>query len=149
MKTKKTMPPTWLLIAISAMLILHNLVPGGWIVPRIWNLSGLVLLLAGVMVNLIADRAFQKAHTTVRPFEESTELVTTSVFQLSRNPMYLGFVLILAGIAILLRTVSPFVVILAFVILIDTAYVRVEERMLAEKFGPAWETYKSTTRRWL
>jgi protein-S-isoprenylcysteine O-methyltransferase Ste14 len=149
MKTKKIMPPTWLLIAISTMLILHFLVPFCSLVPKIWNLSGLVLLAAGVMVNLIADSAFQKAHTTVRPFEESTELVATGVFQFSRNPMYLGFVLILAGIAILLRTVSPFVVILAFVILIDTAYIRVEERMLAEKFGAAWETYKSKTRRWL
>jgi protein-S-isoprenylcysteine O-methyltransferase Ste14 len=149
MKTNKIMPPTWLLIAISVMIILHFLLPGGWVVPKVWNLTGLVFLTAGVMANLMADSAFHKAHTTVKPFEESTVLVTDGVFQLSRNPMYLGFVLILAGIAMLLRTISPYVVILAFVILIDTTYVRVEERILAEKFGAAWEAYKSSTRRWL
>jgi protein-S-isoprenylcysteine O-methyltransferase Ste14 len=149
MKTNKIMPPTWLLIAISVMIILHFLLPGGWVVPKVWNLTGLVFLTAGVMANLMADSAFHKAHTTVKPFEESTVLVTDGVFQLSRNPMYLGFVLILAGIAMLLRTISPYVVILAFVILIDTTYVRVEERILAEKFGTAWEAYQSRTRRWL
>jgi protein-S-isoprenylcysteine O-methyltransferase Ste14 len=149
MKTNKIMPTTWLLIAISVMVILHFLMPGGWIVPKVWNLTGLVFLTAGVITNLMADSAFHKAHTTVKPFEESTVLVTDGVFQLSRNPMYLGFVLILAGIAMLLRTISPYVVILAFVILIDTTYVRVEERMLAENFGAAWEAYKSSTRRWL
>jgi protein-S-isoprenylcysteine O-methyltransferase Ste14 len=149
MKTNKIMPPTWLLIAISVMIILHFLLPGGWVVPKVWNLTGLVFLTAGVMANLMADSAFHKAHTTVKPFEESTVLVTDGVFQLSRNPMYLGFVLILAGIAMLLRTISPYVVILAFVILIDTTYVRVEERILAEKFGAAWEAYQSRTRRWL
>ncbi len=149
MKTKKIMPPTWLLAAILAMLILHFLAPAGWVVPQPWNLTGLIFLIAGIVLNVIADKVFHQAYTTVKPFEESTVLITNGVFQLSRNPMYLGFVLILAGIAVLLRTLSPYVVILAFIVLIDTNYVRVEEQMLAEKFGASWETYKSRTRRWL
>ena len=149
MKIKKIMPPIWLIIAISAMILLHFLVPGGWVVPKIWNLSGLVFIIAGVMMNLVADNAFHRVKTTVKPFEESTMLVTKGVFQLSRNPMYLGFTLILVGVAVFLRTLSPYIVILAFVILIDTTYIRVEEQMLAEKFGASWETYKSRARRWL
>jgi protein-S-isoprenylcysteine O-methyltransferase Ste14 len=149
MISKKIMPTTWLLIAIVAMLALHFLFPVTQIVPPIWNLLGLVFLVSGVIMNLIADKAFHRAQTTVKPFEESSVLVTGGVFQISRNPMYLGFVLILAGIAILLRSTSPYLVIFAFVFLIDRTFIRVEERMLAEKFGASWEQYKSRTRRWL
>jgi protein-S-isoprenylcysteine O-methyltransferase Ste14 len=149
MKSKKIMPTTWLLIAIVAMLALHFLFPGIRIIPPLWNLLGLVFLVSGVIMNLIADKAFHRAQTTVKPFEESSTLVTDGVFQISRNPMYLGFMFILAGIAILLRSLSPYPVIFAFVFLIDRTYIRVEERMLAEKFGTSWEQYKSKTSRWL
>ena len=63
--------------------------------------------------------------------------------------MYLGMVLTLIGIAVLLRTLSPLLVVIPFAILIDQIYIRVEERMLAEKFGAKWQTYKTKTRRWL
>jgi protein-S-isoprenylcysteine O-methyltransferase Ste14 len=143
------MPPTWMLIAIMAMLILNFLLPVAWIVPPLWNLLGLIFLISGVMMNLIGDKAFKQARTTIKPFEESSSLVTNGVFQISRNPMYLGFVLILTGIAILLRTLSPYLVIFVFVAVIDKTFVRVEERMLVEKFGVSWKQYQSKTRRWL
>ena len=63
--------------------------------------------------------------------------------------MYLGMALILTGIALLLRSLSPFLIIILFAILIDRTYIKVEERMLAEKFGTRWEAYKAKTRRWL
>ena len=149
MKTKKIMPPTWLLVAMIAMLALHFLLPLAWIIPPFWNLTGLILIASGLMLNLSADKAFHTAHTTVKPFEESSSLVTNGVFRISRNPMYLGFVLILTGVAILLRTLSPYLMIIAFVIILDKTYVRVEERMLTEKFGSSWKRYQSVTRRWL
>jgi protein-S-isoprenylcysteine O-methyltransferase Ste14 len=63
--------------------------------------------------------------------------------------MYLGFVLILIGIAVLMRSLTPYVIVLAFAILMDRMYIRIEERMLAEEFGAEWEEYKRSTRRWL
>ena len=143
------MPPTWLLVAMIAMLALHFLLPLAWIIPPFWNLTGLILIASGLILNLRADKAFHQIHTTVKPFEESFSLVTDGVFRISRNPMYLGFVLILTGVAILLRTLSPYLVIFAFVIILDKTYVRAEEQMLAKKFGLAWKHYQSATRRWL
>jgi protein-S-isoprenylcysteine O-methyltransferase Ste14 len=131
-----------------AMLVLHFLFPVAWIVPPVWNLLGLVFLAAGVIMNLIADKAFHQAGTTVKPFEESSTLVTDGVFKISRNPMYLGFVLILTGTSMLLRSLSPFLIIFAYAFLVDRTFIRVEERMLAKKFGSSWEQYKSRTRRW-
>jgi protein-S-isoprenylcysteine O-methyltransferase Ste14 len=63
--------------------------------------------------------------------------------------MYLGFALILIGIAVLLRSFSPYVIILAFVTWIQRTFITVEERMLAEKFGAEWQEYKRSTRQWL
>ena len=131
------------------MLISNFIFPLVWIVPPLWNLLGLVLLASGVILNLIADNAFKQVGTTVKPYQESSSLVTSGVFQISRNPMYLGMVLILLGIAVLLRSLSPFLVIILFAILIDRIHIRVEEQMLEEKFGSNWEAYKTKTRRWL
>jgi protein-S-isoprenylcysteine O-methyltransferase Ste14 len=149
MKAKKIMPPTWVLIAVIVMLILNFAFPVVRIVPPLWNMLGLILLVSGLAMNLIADKAFHQARTTVKPFQESSVLVTNGIFQVSRNPMYLGMVLVLTGVAVLLRSLSPFLVILPFALLLDRNYIRVEERMLAEKFRAAWEAYKKKTRRWL
>jgi protein-S-isoprenylcysteine O-methyltransferase Ste14 len=149
MKSTKIMPPTWMLIAIIAMLVLNFLLPVAKVIPMLWNLSGLVFLALGITLNLIADRAFQRAGTTIKPYQESSNLVTSGVFQVSRNPMYLGMVLILIGVAVLLRSLSPLLVVIPFAVLIDQIYIRVEEQMLTEKFGAKWQAYKAQTRRWL
>ncbi len=149
MKAKKIMPTTYLLIAIVAMIALHFLVPGMRFLRPPWSLLGIIPLALGVTVNLLADRAFHRASTTVKPFEESSLLIRTGVFRISRNPMYLGFVLILIGIALFMGSVAPYVAIVAFAVLMDRVYVTVEERMLAVKFGAEWEEYKRHTRRWL
>lgn len=146
---KKLLPPTYLLIAILVMIALHWLVPLSQIVPGLWRLTGLMPLAAGISLNIAADRAFQWAGTTVKPFEASTTLITTGVFRISRHPMYLGFVLILLGIAVLLGSLTPWLVIPIFVILIDRVFIQTEERMLAEQFGQSWSTYTTGTRRWL
>jgi protein-S-isoprenylcysteine O-methyltransferase Ste14 len=143
------MPTTYLLVSIVAMVALHLLFPVAKVVPRPWGLCGLVALLIGVVLNLAADRSFHAARTTVRPFEQSSTLVTSGVFRLTRNPMYVGFILLLVGLALLLRSVTPYVVVLAFAILLDRRFVAVEERMLKEKLGEEWERYRRRARRWL
>ena len=149
MRSTKIMPPTWMLISIVAMLVLNFLLPIIWIVPPLWNLIGLVFLVSGVMLNLIADNSFKRAETSVKPYQESSNLVTEGVYQISRNPMYLGMMLILIGVAVILRSLTPFLVIIPFAVLIDQTYIRVEERMLSEMFGAKWQAYKAKTRRWL
>jgi protein-S-isoprenylcysteine O-methyltransferase Ste14 len=110
---------------------------------------GIISFVVGLGLNLIGDRTFKKCKTTVKPFEESTTLVTSGVFQISRNPMYLGFVLILSGIAILMGSLAPYAIIIIFIILIDNVFIKVEEIMLEEKFGNSWLEYKRKVRRWI
>jgi protein-S-isoprenylcysteine O-methyltransferase Ste14 len=146
---RKILPITYLLIAIVAMAALHLLVPVIQAIPIPWNISGIVPIAGGVVVNLIADSAFRQVKTTVKPFAESTALVTSGAFRISRNPMYLGFVLILLGIAIILGSLAPFVVIPIFAVLMDRIFIQVEESMLGDKFGQAWLDYTANVRRWI
>ena len=146
---KKIMPTTYLLIALIAIILLHFFAPIGRIITPPLNLVGLLLLIPGVALNLLADRAFKENGTTVKPFDESTVLVTDGVFRISRHPMYLGFALVLLGVAVLLGSISPYLVTLAFVILMDVGFIRMEERMLENQFPEAWQEYKSQVRRWI
>jgi len=131
------------------MILLHYLFPVAHIVAYPWRLLGCVPLLLGIALNLMADKAFKINHTTVKPFEESTVLITTSAFHISRHPMYLGMVFILIGIGIFMGSLMPFLVIPVFVLLLDMVFVRTEERMLADKFGKTWQEYQAKVRRWI
>ena len=149
MKGKKVLPPTYLLVSIVIMLALHFLLPVPKIIPMPWNVLGIVPLACGIALNLAADKAFREVGTTVKPFEESTALLTSGVFRISRNPMYLGYELILIGVATMLRSLAPYVVIPVFVVLMNRVFIRVEEQMLEEKFGVAWSEYGQKVRRWI
>lgn len=109
MNTRQILPPSYVLMALIIILVHYFISPGFKLIPLPWNLLSLTPLAIGVMLNLIADGAFRRAGTTIKPFQESSFLLTDGVFRFSRRPMYLGFVLILIGIAILLETLTPWV----------------------------------------
>lgn len=146
---KKILPPTYLWVSIVVMVALYFVFPGTRIIPSPWNWLGLIPLALGMAINVVADNTFKKVETTVKPFRESTVLVTDGAYRISRHPMYLGFVLILAGIAIILGSLTPWVVVPVFVILMESVFIRVEERMMEEQFGQAWLEYKARARRWI
>ena len=149
MTTKRILPPTYLLLSIATMVLLHFLLPVSKITPYPWNLLGVLLLIIGGSLNLIADAAFKREQTTVKPFEKSTALVVSGVFTISRHPMYLGMVIILLGIAILMGTLTPLIVVVIFGILMEFIFIKTEERMLEEQFGEAWLAYKKKVRKWV
>ncbi len=149
MPHNRILPPTYVLIALIAMLALHVLVPIVQVIPTPWTLLGLLPLIAGIVINVMADNRFHQVGTTIKPGEASTVLVTTGLFRLTRNPMYLGFVLILTGVAILLGSLAPFVVIPVFATVIDRLFITMEEQMLRTSFGAQWQAYAKQTRRWL
>jgi protein-S-isoprenylcysteine O-methyltransferase Ste14 len=149
MKTRKVLPPTYLLFAVVIILMVHFVFPVMTIISLPWNLCGIIPVAFGIAINIMADDAFRRAQTTVKPFETSTSLVTSGVYRISRHPMYLGFVLILVGVAIVLGSLTPFVAIPIFAILMDMVFIQVEERMLEQEFGQVWLEYKHKVRRWI
>jgi protein-S-isoprenylcysteine O-methyltransferase Ste14 len=75
--------------------------------------------------------------------------VTTGVFRISRNPIYLGFVLVLLGTVVLLGSLTPWLLAVAVAVFLHAVFVRFEETRLEEVFGEAWAAYKRKVRRWL
>jgi protein-S-isoprenylcysteine O-methyltransferase Ste14 len=149
MKPITITPPVYLFLSIAIMVLVHFLLPGTKILAFPWNLLGLISLTLGIVLNLVADRSFKNHETTVKPVEESTALITTGAFRLSRHPMYLGFVLVLFGIGLLMGSLMPYVVVLVFAIFMDMVFIRFEEKKLEQTFGEAWLEYKKKVRRWV
>jgi protein-S-isoprenylcysteine O-methyltransferase Ste14 len=149
MKTRKLLPPAYVLTAIVLMVALHLIAPAARLISSPWNILGIIPLAVGIVINVVADRAFRRAGTTVKPFQESSALIMTGVFRLSRNPMYLGFVLVVLGIAVITGSLTPLVVVPAFALLLDRNFIAAEERMLEERFGSVWLEYKKSVRRWI
>ena len=149
MNNHKVVPPVYVLISILVILLLHFAVPGPRIIPKPWNLLGLLPVALGLASAVTAIRTFRRAGTSPEPFHEASALVTSGIYRISRNPIYLGFLLALFGVAVLLRSLSPYLVLVGYVILIERNVIRFEERMLAEKFGAQWVEYEKRTRRWI
>lgn len=145
----KVLPPTYFLAAVALTVALHFLFPVATFIPLTWRFAGLLPIAAGIALNLAADRQFERRNTTVKPFQESSALVTDGVFRWSRNPMYLGMVLIVSGIAIIEGSVSPWIVVAALAVLLDRIFILREEKMLQEAFGTVFQQYKKRIRRWL
>jgi len=146
---KRLLPTTYLLLALIIILILHFTVPIIKLIPLPWNLLGLLPLVIGLALNFAADGALHKAGTTVKPFQDSSALIVGNVYHISRHPMYLGFVLALAGAVIMLGSLSPWAIIPIFIVLIEFIFIRSEEQMLEAKFGETWLGYKRRVRKWI
>ena len=146
---KQPLPPTYFLVAIVVAVALHFLVPIRQLLHFPWRLAGIAPLLIGIVLNLVADQSFKRHNTTVKPFEESSDLVTDGIFSITRNPMYLGMTLILLGIAALLGSATPLVVVIVFLVLFDRVFITPEEIMLEETFGDDFRRYRKRVRKWI
>ena len=147
-KPKRILPPVYFLAAICVMAALHFLFPIARIIPPAYA-SGAVLILIGMFLILWAVRLFLKAGTAIKPFEESTKMIVAGPYRWSRNPIYLGMVIILFGIGLALGTLTPFAILPLFVWLIQKNFIAHEEAMLDKSFGAAYAEYKKRIRRWL
>ena len=149
MNNQKILPPTWLLISLAGMLGIHFLLPSLSVIPLPWNLLGFLPLASGIFIALVAERAFLAARTTLNPDGKPSTLVTKGPFRISRNPMYLGFLLVLIGVAVLLGNALQFLVALAFLFWMERQFILKEERAMESEFGPTWMEYRARVRRWI
>ena len=143
------LPTTVFALALICQVLLHALVSARPLVSWPWRAAGIFLVAFGLIFNLIADRQFKRARTPVRPRDTPAVLVTDGVFAWSRNPMYTGMVVLLLGVAILLGTLTPFVVPALFAWLVARVFIRPEEATLRRAFGEAYERYAKHVRRWM
>lgn len=146
---QRMIPPLYLLLSLLVMALLRWVLPGPQLFPILvrW-LAGLIFL-CGLGLGLWAVRQFNRAGTSFHPHAQSKHLVTAGLYQYTRNPMYLGMALLLVATAILLGRLLPFLVIPAFMWIIQTDFIRKEEARLTANFGAEYTQYQTRVRRWL
>ena len=144
----KILPPVYLLATLLLMVGLHVLLPVRKFVPAPFSWVGMFLLIIGLGCILGEAWIFKKVGTPIKPFKESTHLITGGLYRFSRNPIYLSMVVLLLGVAIRLGTLSPFLPIPLFTLLIQEHFIKKEEAMLEQRFGETYAAYRNKVRRW-
>ena len=145
----RMLPPTYLLICLTAMALFHFLFSGPRLIWGPWRLVGVPFLVSGAALTLWADALFKRLGTEVKPFKESSVVVDEGPFRISRHPMYLGFQGIVSGLALLAGTLVPLVLSALMFWLLSARFAIPEERHMEEQFGEKYRTYRSRVRRWL
>jgi len=141
------MPPRFFLLFGLAGALLHYLVGGPLLLRLPW--LGAALAAAGLGVMLWGVRTFAAAKTTIKPYEKSRVVVKDGPYRFTRNPMYLGMVSMLGGLALALGTAGPWAALVALAATLQLRFIRNEERALAAALGEPYERYRRTVRRWL
>ena len=147
----KVPPPIVALLIGAVMWAVERLspLPEGGSPSRLAISGGLACL--GVLFVMLGMLAFRRAKTTINPVNigAASSIVTSGIYRYTRNPMYVGFALMLAGwavhIAVPLVLVGPVV----FILFITRFQIIPEERVLTSKFGGEYRKYQERVRRWL
>lgn len=146
---KPLMPPVYFLVTILLIAAFHWLLPIMTLIDAPLKYVGLPVIVIGIIIVVVPARAFETHATTIKPFEESDALVTGGFYRMTRNPMYLGMAISLAGIAILFGTLTAFLPLPFFMMVIQRRFILKEEAMLTVKFGDQYREYCNSVRRWI
>ncbi len=111
-------------------------------------LAAVLIALAGFL-GVTGIRAFRRAGTNIPPHKPALAIVTDGPFRYSRNPLYLGLTLILAGLALGINSLWVLAMLVPTLIVIRYGVIAREERYLEAKFGDAYREYKARVRRWI
>jgi protein-S-isoprenylcysteine O-methyltransferase Ste14 len=147
----KVPPVALVLVHAAIMWLLAKMTPSLSVTYGGQSLIVAALTTVGALISLAGVIAFRRAHTTVDPTrpEKSTALVATGVYRISRNPMYVGLLLLLAAWAAHLANLAALVALPVFVAYMQRFQIIPEERALREKFGHAFIEYEQSVCRWL
>jgi len=145
-------PPPFVYAACAAL---------AWWLDRRWPLRppeslhgaldtlGALLVATGLALDLSSLALFWLERTSALPFRPATSFVARGAYRFTRNPMYLGMTLLVAGLGLLLERLGLVPAALAAALVIDRFVIPREERHLETRFGESYRDYKRRVRRWL
>jgi len=152
-------PPVWLVGFIAVAYVIGQ---QEWLLARpAFTLFGLdfgenrfgrggaLFIAAGLVAMAAAVIEMGKHRTTVIPHREADALVQTGIFAFSRNPIYLGDVLVLFGCVLVFKAPVALLLVPLFGYIIRERFIIPEEDRLADKFGETFDAYCEMTRRWI
>jgi protein-S-isoprenylcysteine O-methyltransferase Ste14 len=147
----KIPPPVIALLAAIAMWAISKNAPLLGLPRNVRLLAAGTLALVGIGSAIAGVVTFRRAGTTIHPHrpQETSALVSSGVYRISRNPMYVGLLFVLIAWAVVLSSAWSLVGPFAFWLYISRFQIIPEERVLSAKFGEAYDSYKARVRRWL
>jgi protein-S-isoprenylcysteine O-methyltransferase Ste14 len=136
------------LVAIALQLVIPIPLPRGFLAPAFIP-AGVILIVVGVSLVVLARREFARYGQPTDPGLPTRKIISTGVFSISRNPLYLGGIGILAGLALALNL--PWVIVLLLPAIVACHYILIapEERYLTGKFGEDYRLYTEKVYRWI
>lgn len=142
-------PPIWLVFGLVTIFAVNEYFPGMRFTSLAAQIGGGVLIVAGLFCLIHAGGLFAKAETDLVPFKNVTTLVTSGVYQYTRNPMYLGMMVVLLGTAITVGAATALLVPVLFMVIIELRFIRPEEEMLRGLFPEDYAAFCAKVRRWI
>lgn len=151
-KMNFTVPPLLLGVLLAGLMYFVSLYTTNiaqYFVVR-FTLSICLLVIAALFL-LLSVNKFKVYHTTVNPTspEKTSSLVTSGIYAISRNPMYVSFTLMLLALVLLLGNFVALLMVVFFIIYINASQIPKEEQALQALFGQQYLNYKKNVRRWL
>jgi protein-S-isoprenylcysteine O-methyltransferase Ste14 len=146
------LPPVALVVIVAALMwIASSSTPTFDFFLPAKSLASVSLALIGAVTCLSGVVSFKRAKTTVNPMKphSTSSLVVSGIYQYTRNPMYLGFVLVLLGWAAFLSNLVALALVPAFVVYMNRFQIGPEERVLASLFAHEYPVYRAKVRRWI
>jgi protein-S-isoprenylcysteine O-methyltransferase Ste14 len=144
-------PPPFVLLIVGLLMWLVNYLMGGAFAPRFAFFTGIEAMAIGFAIAVRGLITLRRNHTTPSPImiDRAKKLVTTGLYRFSRNPIYLGMVIFLVGVAVMFGNLWLLAGPLAFGFYINRFQIMPEERAMTAKFGSDYTDYKSRVRRWI
>ncbi len=114
-------------------------------------MPGWVIIALALLLIFTAVLQLLRQRTTVDPLhpDKTRTLITSGLFRLTRNPIYLGFALLLLGVALVLKSIIAGLLVAVFMLIMTWLHIRIEEQYLSQQFGATWVKYARRTRRWI
>jgi protein-S-isoprenylcysteine O-methyltransferase Ste14 len=140
-------PPAWFLLCVGGAWALDRVLPVG-IAPPLVEL-GLAVVLLGFGLIVAALVVMLVARTDPRPHTADQALVTHGPFRVSRNPIYLGLLVVAAGIGVMSGSLWAWAAVAVLFGLLDRLVVAREEAYLLTRFGKEYAGYAARVRRWM
>ena len=142
-------PPVVALIFVVMAHFLGDLIPLSFSAPAILRAVGLAMSLVGFLLGIAAFIEFRKAHTTLDPHGSAKQLVTSGIYRYTRNPIYLGFLLLVMGLPLYSGLYWGIILAPLYVLLMNRLIIQHEEAYLERKFGKTYTNYTTDVRRWV
>ena len=146
---KKIPPPILVLILVSSNYFSSKKIDLIHLPNQ--DLISIIILLIGILILINPLFKFIKSKTTIDPikFKKVNKLIISGIYKYSRNPMYLGLLMIFISTSIFFLNIFSITTPLLFYCWINRFQIKREESFLTEKFGEEYISYKIKTRRWM